>query len=336
MYGLMSDTHCHDWGAFSEIDEHGVNSRLKIILDQMLLAARSIKQAGGNQLYHGGDCFHERDRISPAVLNPVLETVSEILGMGIEMVLIAGNHDLSTRHATWNSNASSALSHLGATIIVEPTVHNDVLFVPWMDSVKKVRETLQEWAKKAPGVDVVIHAPLNGVIRGIPDTGLDPTQLANLGFKRVFCWHYHHHKNHFDQVYSIGALTHQTWGDIDTLAGFLHVRDDCVIHHESAAPKFVQYDPNNRDLVKGNYIRANAQIKHHSEVDKYRRALMGLGAAGVVIHPTLKANQTRVQSTVQAGASIRQSVSDWIQSNVLENQSEMTALCETILDEVEI
>lgn len=335
MFGIISDTHCHSWSAFGAVDEHGVNTRLRIILDQMKLAAQAVKAAGGSRLIHAGDLFHERNSLEPATLNPTLETIAEIVDMGIQFDIIPGNHDLGTRHTTWNSNASSALHHVGANVIVEPTLLNGVLFVPWTDSVKKLRNLLIDWSKRVrpQTCDVVLHAPLNSVLPGIPDTGLDPSQLAQLGFKRVFCGHYHHHKCHLDSVYSIGSLTHQTWGDVDHVSGFLLVDDTSVQHVPDTAPKFVDFDPKNTANVAGNYVRFRVEVKNAAEAEQVREAILKLGAAGVVVQPIIKASQQRIQSTVQAGASLQQSIADWIQTNKPDDADRLTRLCESILEE---
>jgi DNA repair exonuclease SbcCD nuclease subunit len=333
VFGIISDTHCHSWSAFGSVDEHGVNTRLRIILDQMKRAAQAVKDAGGSRLIHAGDLFHERNSLEPATLNPTLETIAEIVNMGIQFDIIPGNHDLGTRHTTWNSNASSALHHVGANVIIEPSVVGDVLFVPWMDSVKKLRSLLIDWSKQTPGVDVVLHAPLNSVLAGIPDTGLDPSQLAQLDFKRVFCGHYHHHKCHLDSVYSIGSLTHQTWGDVEHVSGFLLVDDTSVQHVPDTAPKFIDFDPKNQAAVAGNYVRFRVEVKNAAEAERLREGILKLGAAGVVVQPIIKASNQRIQSTVQAGASIQQSIADWIQTNKPDDADRLTRLCESILEE---
>jgi DNA repair exonuclease SbcCD nuclease subunit len=299
----------------------------------MKRAALAVKQAGGSRLIHAGDLFHERNSLEPATLNPTLETISEIISLGIDFQIIPGNHDLGTRHTTWNSNASSALSHLGARVIVKPEIIDGVLFVPWIDSVKKLRDLLIDWSKKAPGVDVVLHGPLNDVIKGIPDNGLDPTQLAQIGFKRVFCGHYHHHKCHLNSVYSIGSLTHQNWGDVEHLSGFLLVDDNSVQHVPDSAPKFMDYDAKDREAVRGNYVRLRVEVKNPAEADRYREAILSLGAAGVVVQPIIKGTNQRLQTTVQAGASIQQSITDWIKTNKPGNAEALTNLCESILGE---
>lgn len=333
MFGVISDTHCHSWSAFSTTDEHGVNSRLRIILDEMRRAAQAVKAVGGNRLIHAGDLFHERNSLEPATLNPTLEVISEIINMGLRFDIIPGNHDLGTRHTSWNSNASSALHHVGANVIVEPTLLDGVLFIPWIDSLKKLQSVLIDWSNKAPGVDVVLHAPLNGVISSLPDIGLDPAQLAQLGFKRIFCGHYHHHACHLNSVYSIGALTHQTWGDVNHVSGFLLVDDQSVQHVPDQAPKFVDYDPNNQSLVIGNYVRCKAEVKTQQDAIKMRESLLQQGALGVVMQPTLKQPNVRIQSTVQAGASVNQSVADWIRTNRPDNSQALMTLCDDILRE---
>ena len=334
-YAIVSDLHLHNWSQFSVTDDLGVNSRLKIILDQLEQSADNLLKSKGNRLYIAGDVFHVRNSLEPSTLNPTLDCIAGLVARGVDVRVIPGNHDLGTRHTTWNSNASSSFASLGVKVVVEPTYFEDdnVVMLPWEDSVKGIRKTMIEWADKHPGSDCILHSPLNGVIRGIPDTGLEPTQLKELGFNRIFCGHYHNHVNFFDRVYSVGALTHQTWGDVGTLAGYLLVDNDSVRQVESTAPKFIDYDASNRTAINGNYVRAKAEITSSSEVSGYEQALKQLGAAGVVIHPIVKPKQTRTESTVQAGASIETSIRDWISANKPDQLDAVFEICSDILQE---
>ena len=62
-YGLVADVHCHAWSAFSRIEEDGVNSRLRIILDELLRVGEEVLELGGNKLVIAGDLFHVRGSV---------------------------------------------------------------------------------------------------------------------------------------------------------------------------------------------------------------------------------------------------------------------------------
>ncbi|MFH4134446.1 serine/threonine protein phosphatase, partial [Acinetobacter baumannii] len=190
------------------------------------------KAMGGTHLYHTGDLFHVRGSISPSVLNPTIATYKVIQQLlGIKVRILAGNHDLEFREANRNGSAVTALEGIGCEIINETSLFLDerVAMIPWFQDVNELKseiervklqinsmpsrsplrtiETVSDWT-------LMIHAPVDGVIAGIPSHGLSATWLGSQGFKRVFAGHYHHHKDFGNGVYSVGALTHNSWSDV--------------------------------------------------------------------------------------------------------------------------
>ena len=116
-----------------------------------------------------------------------------------------------------------------------------MVIIPWIASIAKLKEAIEYVAPAdRPGCDLLLHAPLDNVIPGIPDHGLEPSYLASLGFRRVFCGHYHHHAEPAPNVFSIGSLTGQTWSDIGAKAGFLIVTETEVNWRSTHAPSFVE------------------------------------------------------------------------------------------------
>src|ERR1700710_1513552 len=100
-YGLISDTHCHGWAAFSKTGDDLVNSRLTTILDEIERCAVEVSKAGGDTIYHGGDLFHVRGSIEPSVLNPTRARFELIYKTyGVKFRLLPGNHDLEFKHST--------------------------------------------------------------------------------------------------------------------------------------------------------------------------------------------------------------------------------------------
>ncbi len=347
-YGIISDTHHHNWTAFSHTTSTGVNSRLEWILLETHRAADAVFKAGGDTLVHAGDLFHVRGSVAPSVLNPTLATYKTIVDAGMKIIINAGNHDLEGREASDVSSAITALKEVGCTIINTPTVlpHQGLALCPYIGKVadlKKALETLQD-EMDAPNCDLIVHAGIDGVIKGLPDHGLDAEYLAKLKFVKTFAGHYHHHKKLRDGaggmggVWSIGALTHQTWSDTGTKAGFLVVNGPEVTWHASHAPSFVEIDGTTKPeeiplIVDGNYVRAKIFSSKPSEIENLRKFLEGEGARGVTIVSQPKAGVTRTASTVKAGASLEVSVSDYIKGAGYGRQTELAVLCDEILKE---
>jgi DNA repair exonuclease SbcCD nuclease subunit len=336
-YGIVSDLHFSNWSAFATTNSDGINSRLQSIANELVRAGEVLKASGGSRLYVAGDIFHIRGSIQTEVMNVAALAFAQVANMGIEIRAIFGNHDIGSRDGKWADNAVEALSYVGVECVGHGDgVRDNVLMIPWVESVKELRNLLIAKGQEYPGCDLIMHAPLNGVIRGIPPNGLEPSLLEKLGFGRVFCGHYHNHVNFNDRVFSIGATTHQTWSDVGTAAGFLIVTEDSVTHHPTAAPSFVDYGQVSPEGVVGNFVRYKTTASSQSDIAKYRQALEQLGAKGVVIHPVPDPNKgTRTNATIQSGASMNQSVSDYVASLNFADPDKLLAYCLDTLAETE-
>ncbi|HIB5719878.1 TPA: metallophosphoesterase, partial [Klebsiella pneumoniae] len=140
IYGVISDPHYHSWSAFSTISVSGLNSRLKIQLDATIEAAKAIKASGAKYMFVAGDTFHTRGSITPSVLHFVTEAYKAIVNeIGLEVWMLAGNHDLETNDSVFSANAAASLQSIGVNIVCGPaqsvkiddvTVH----FISWRNS----------------------------------------------------------------------------------------------------------------------------------------------------------------------------------------------------------
>lgn len=349
-YLLLSDTHYHAWHQFSHVDADGVNSRLKIIIEETKRAVEALKSAGGTLMVHAGDAFHVRGELAPTVLNPVADLYTWIDDQGVSVFVLAGNHDLEGRESSLVANASTIFCHVAhsATVVAsqEGTMMTaNLVMIPYDHDLSRLRKTLQDWRDKVTSpdqVDVIIHAPVNGVIKGLPDHGLSPGELADFGFRRVFAGHYHNHKELvLGRVYSIGATTHQTWGDVGSKAGFCLVYEDHVRWFCSHAPEFVDVTDmtDNDDILlaaDGNYVRAKIAISAESEVAEFRAALEKAGAKGVVISVERDLTATaRTGSTVSAGASIDASIGEFVKNKGYPRQADLVVRCADIFSRAE-
>jgi DNA repair exonuclease SbcCD nuclease subunit len=341
-FGLISDTHHHNWSSFATTLSSGVNSRLQQILDETLRCATEVGAAGGDTIIHAGDLFHVRGSVAPSVLNPTLELYKKLTEMGFRIYINAGNHDLEGRDANELGSAITALKEVGCIVVNKPIIlpKESLALVPYIGNVADLKKTLEKLQDEtdAPNCDLIIHAGIDGVIKGLPNHGLDAGYLTGLKFNRIFAGHYHHHKKLADRVWSIGALTHQTWGDIGTKAGFVIVDGSDVNWRSTRAPQFVEVDGTMSEddialIVDGNYVRAKTYSGKAADLEKLRSFLIDSGAKGVTIIAQPDTGVTRTASTVKAGASIEVSVSDFIKSADFENKEELDKACQAILAE---
>ncbi|TSP14004.1 metallophosphoesterase [Cupriavidus campinensis] len=347
-FGVISDQHFHGWTAFSEVNAEGLNSRLQFQLAELRRCAVEVRAAGGDTIINAGDTFHVRGSLAPSVLNPVLDLHKELIDEGFQIVILAGNHDLELRQATRISSAVTALEGIGCQVVNAPTAVEKSLMIPWIPNVAELKATIEREAIALAGfgislgeIDLILHAPIDGVIPGLPDHGLDPAYLQSLGFNRVFSGHYHHHKDFGGGVYSIGASTHQTWSDVGTKAGFLLVTDEKVTWRKSLAPEFVEIysttDPTDIPLlVDGNYVKCRLDTKKASAVDEVRQFLMDSGARGVtVIAEAAATAPARGTAVVRKSATLAESLVDFVNAGTFDNKAQLSAVCAGILTEAE-
>lgn len=355
-FGVCSDVHVHNWSAFSTVLDSGINSRLEIILDELIRAAVITKENGGDDLIITGDLFHVRGSITPSVLNPTKDAFNKMLESVSNIYVLTGNHDLESKDSKKITNACESLSEIpGVTVISETLIdmNEGRLLVPWYESSSDLMAEIKARIKeiKSKGGDIAdfslfIHAPMNDVIPGLPDHGIDPTDLADFGFKYVFCGHYHNHKEVRANVFSVGALTHQTWGDVQSKAGSMVVSDLEVEHFESEAPNFVLLNledtPSDDDemakLVRGNYVKLKVGSATPEEVKELREYLIGLGALAAVIEALPDSKVVARKSSVSGAATLQHSVRDFVKARAKANsdinEASVIAECEDILTRV--
>jgi DNA repair exonuclease SbcCD nuclease subunit len=350
-YGLIADCHLNQWSAFAGTMDDGVNTRLDILLREIRRCAQEVRARGGDRLVIAGDLFHTRGSLAPSVLNPTMDTFRALVKGGMRIAVVAGNHDLEGRTATRLGSAVTALeacrcwvvNHLPAETAVRGGT--EPVTIPWIGAIDELRraiETVRGWCgDTAAHRDLILHAPIDGVIPGLPDYGLKADWLASLGFRNVFAGHYHNHVEFPGNVYSIGALAHHTWSDVGTKAGFMIVGQSGESEFiESVAPRFVEITDGMpraeiEGVVRGNYVRARIGLAKLEDIETVRSYLAGLGAKGVTLI-ALKENTASLRAErVKAGASLEASVADYIRTSpeTAAAPPELAALCQQILAE---
>lgn len=341
-YLLWSDSHFHNWSAFASETEEGLNSRLAIQLSEARRAYTMLKNEGGDTAIHAGDLFHVRGNLKPSVLNAVNDFFRDMADEGFETAILSGNHDLETNVSKSLTSAVSAVRRKGVEPVnyVATFPETRTIMVPWHPGTVELMETLEGIMGSFPDYrqyDLIIHAPVNDVLINIPNTGLNAETLGGLGFKRVFAGHYHNHKSFCDgKVYSIGALCHQTWGDVESQAGFMLVWPDKVKFVASSAPQFVRLpvgaDDEDMLICDGNYVRADIEDPTPARMEELRKYVMSHGAAGCTVRAIVKSKSVREKgSTVTAMDSLGESIYKYSKAHYDEDVAQV---CEDIFKEV--
>lgn len=352
-YGVISDPHYHKWDSFSTTDADGLNSRLAIQLEATKEAAIAMKKAGCSHMLVAGDTFHVRGTVSPTVLNYVSDVYEWIVkDLGLSVAMLAGNHDLETNDSVYSANAAAALKSIGVQIVCGRKPHSiklgdvTVHMVSWRNNHAELISDLKALRARLDGDlhDVVIHTAINKAIPTMPDVGIDAQELKDIGFRLVLSGHYHNHKEVIPGVISVGALTHQNWGDVGSLAGYMIVNPDgSFSHFETSAPKFVNLEDDVDDKqIRGNYVRFRAVVENDEEGIKLQNVLKSMGAKGVVCNFIRKGSMmegTASTSETSKIDSLGESVSAYCKivhdTDGGFDLTKLNALCQEILTEAE-
>jgi len=357
MYALMADLHMHQWSAFAATNPDGVNTRLRGLLDEVERSAAEIQSAGGDTVIMAGDVFHVRGSVNPVVLNSLKDTLALCHAKyGTKFIIIPGNHDLAGRDTERLGSAVTALECDYVTVTADTYIDEalNIAMIPWHESIDSLKAEIEATKARVgtpAGCDLILHAPIDGVIDGLPAHGLDPAWLSETGFRRVYSGHYHNHKVFpaglaVTEVVSIGALAHHTWSDVGTKAGFLLVDEGRMTWRKSHLPQFVDLaqlanvDPDDVPLlVDGNYVRVRVEADKSKEVEAARKELMDMGARAVLVQPMPKTAAVRAGTTVatvNAGASLEASVSEFIKAmNGLADSTRVATAAMDVLASVE-
>jgi DNA repair exonuclease SbcCD nuclease subunit len=351
-FGIVSDQHFHEFSAFASTNANGVNTRLQYKLNELRRCADEVRKAGGNIIINAGDTFHTRGSLAPSVLNPVMDLHRELIAEGFEVHILAGNHDLASKESNRLNSAVTALEGIGCHIKNEPMLCSlagkQMLFVPWIQNIAQLKSEIERMAIIATvetplnEVTLIIHAPIDGVIPGLPDHGLSGEWLTDIGFQHVFSGHYHNHKEVVpNKVWSIGATTHQTWSDVGAKAGFLIVSDADVRWHASHAPSFVEIDGSTDPdeialIVDGNFAKVRITSSKSSDVNAIKQFLTDSGALGVTVMsvPEVVISARASGTVLKSGATLESSIDDFIGSQVYKNKPMLSTLCQSILTTV--
>jgi DNA repair exonuclease SbcCD nuclease subunit len=354
-FGLMADLHLHAWSAFSSTLPSGLNSRLSGLLSEIRRCAGEVKAAGGDTIVLAGDIFHVRGSVSPTVMNSTRDCLIQIYReLGVSFQIMPGNHDLESKESTRLSSAVTSLEGEGVWITNAPNYikASRTALVPWVENIDDLKAAIAELGTGVgvdkflrANTDLIIHAPIDGVIKGLPNCGLDPEYLAALGFKRVFAGHYHNHKCFDGSVYSIGALAHHTWSDVGTKAGYLIIHEDRVEYRKSHLPEFVDLnqlvdiEPETIPfVVDHNYVRVKVEASKSRDVEAARQELLDMGALAVIVQAQPKPPErtsTATRPTVASGASLEVSVNDFIKGMPDIDQAEVAKAAMSVLASVD-
>lgn len=344
-YLVVSDIHFKNWTFGSHTTADRINSRLQQTIDAVLESAKALKEIGGRDIIITGDMFHDRGTIEPSVFNPVKDLFVALSEQGFCVYAIPGNHDLESEDSNSLFNAFEAFTEIKNFNIFYDVTNISLgdgfaLFIPWDEKIRgkiaidRINSILDN-AITDNDITIFCHIGLSNVVSGIGEA-VDPEIFNKKGIKRVFAGHFHNHKHfpfEYTDVYSVGALTHQSFRDVDSLAGFVLVAENGVQHCITEAPKFVDLklddlvavidgDPEsiNKTLYADNFVRIPSNlsgITHQQTID-VKETLENIGSLKVIsriasyIDNTTTAKQNLVSSDIFKKTKLKDQISEYV------------------------
>lgn len=315
---VVSDTHFHNWTQFSHTTPQGVNSRLENDLNVFTKACEEAKAEGCTGFIHCGDLFHVKGKIETTVLTSVLSTLEDQVASKFPFsIFLTGNHDIAfSESKKWAGNALMIGSWLSKQCLLANCVwgsaqyesdnplSSGTMFMSWHKNVEEWKSSFEQYPY--PQLDkvkfVFTHAPIDGVVPGVPAGGITQEYIGSTGFEgKIFAGHYHNHKEISPQLISVGALTHHSWSDVGSKAGYLIVDtlSGDYEFRETSAPRFIDLDTikvasaeEYSALCAGNYVRLTVEGELEKAKQIQDEIKEVLGAKAVLVNLKAKKPET--------------------------------------------
>lgn len=215
-------------------DVHLRLDNIDTVMDIMLQAAEKALSLSLSTVYVAGDFFDTRASQKLAVLKAFGEILDMYEEIGVGLVMIHGNHDLSSYSDTY-SWISPFKEHKSLRLISEPEELKNiggvtVSFLPFQDEDMMIKsiDSMSE-------ADILIaHFELNGSIsNGIAakDRAISVSMLKKFGM--VLLGHYHDSHYVADNVFHMPSAYQRNFAE-DSKKGFTVVSSDMSIRHEQS------------------------------------------------------------------------------------------------------
>lgn len=213
---------------------------------------------GNRMVVVAGDIFDDRYNTPPSVVLVLLEELNWALDRGVKWVLLPGNHDIASKSQYSHTLLRTFERH--ATVITQPIIIRAdsgalMFFAPWRKP-RDLQADLDMLAFQAatlvgsPKV-LITHTAIKEGSLGASDfqaeSGIKTEDLHPEAYDLVLVGDYHREQQLADNVWYLGSVTEQTYGDRDP--GGAHVLD-CrgetpvykSLEFPLPLPRYVSYD----------------------------------------------------------------------------------------------
>lgn len=239
----FSDLHVHPFSFGGSIDPAtNRHNRVEHGLEVLRQTAAAAVDVGAKIRFFAGDLFHERGKLKPSVLNPVVDHFREKAGkVSFLDIFMPGNHDEEARSD--GEHALDVLRGIEGVKVLDGhgyeviSLDDGALGIGWVchtPNVADLKDRVQQVAAQARLSAVpmqrkvfMVHHGVDGALDGVPFSGFGPADLPTDDFGLVLCGDYHNHKELVPKkAWMIGAPIQHNFGDAGQPRGFMVIDHD--------------------------------------------------------------------------------------------------------------
>lgn len=260
LWALTSDTQFDEQSSYSMIGPEGISSRLLDSIrcfDWIVDAAITRKCKG---LLHLGDVFDSRTAIDVTVLDQVGRAFWRAHDRGLEVILMAGNHDSSLRNATVNSLWPFAGV---ATIVDEPLVIEQFAFVPWVEDDDVFADGIAYVSANKAAHYLFAHCMIEGAVPAAIGVGRPLSSLNPNRWKQIVLGDVHDPVKLGKNVQYCGSPMQWHYGDAGQKRGFWLLDDKTgalEFIENKISPRFhLLTGVDNGKVRKGDFVRVRTE-----------------------------------------------------------------------------
>lgn len=275
----FGDVHVDIRKEFNEVTDRSGSSRLDVILDGLRYIKDYCIDNNIDTAVCAGDLYNTRGKVSTLVFNETFEVCKEFSDKGINLILVAGNHD-QIDNSDVPQSSLRPLAEIPRVVVVEncrslidPSGNGTTRLhcVPYSKNTQMIKEFIESATEEEGVTDILIaHLGVSGATVGNKEYPMqDAYALSDLRpdfFKYVVLGHYHDKQmvGGTNNVFYTGSPVPHTFGDMPD-KGFYVIDTEKrwdVQFVPIPSPEFYTVDSSvtEEDLQghyeKGNYVRA--------------------------------------------------------------------------------
>lgn len=227
---IISDLHLDNHNVFGELDENGINQRLKDGLNAVEKVLKYAKDKAIKHVFFLGDLFETKRKIATDVLSLTLQTFRKFKKNGIKLYMLLGNHDKFFYNDKMAIHSLESFRDI-ATIIDTPTRMQlkgiDVVWLPFSDYKQGMLNALYNIIDNCDNAVklLMLHDDLGGIKYDngfVSSSPLRYSQLSPKDFNYIFSGHIHKHTVFRNFVY-VGSLYQKDFNEEGDTKGLIEV-----------------------------------------------------------------------------------------------------------------